>query len=296
MSADELLWVLAIDHRDSFRTQFLGLNGTPTAADVATARALKAIVFEGLRRAIAAGIPEGTPGLLVDEEYGGDLIAAARAEGAVTAVPVEESGQRWLRIRPEPDAVPGMLQRLAPTYAKVLIRFRPDDPARRKRAQIDQLLHLQDVVQGRSARWMVELLTPAPDDPTRSEDDELRAEHVICSVQELTAAGLTPHLWKLEGMPTTAAYEAVAEAAGTRGGARCLVLGRGADDEAVSRWLTLAAPVRGFTGFAIGRTLWWRPLADHRAGRIDRRGAADAIAANYLRMIRTYLRAARRSD
>ena len=40
----------------------------------------------------------------------------------------------------------------------------------------------------------------------------------------------------------------------------CVVLGRGADDEKVDHWLREAAPVEGYVGFAIGRSIWGNPL------------------------------------
>ncbi|HEY6933413.1 MAG TPA: DUF2090 domain-containing protein, partial [Marmoricola sp.] len=69
--------------------------------------------------------------------------------------------------------------------------------------------------------------------------------------------------------------------------AGCLVLGRGADTTAVRRWLTTAAQVPGFTGFAVGRTVWWEPLRAFVAGG-SRDEAVDAIAANYLDLVEAY--------
>ena len=70
------------------------------------------------------------------------------------------------------------------------------------------------------------------------------------------------------------------------------MLGRGADEAAVERWLTLAAPVSGFSGFAVGRTIWWEPLRAYYDGRFSRSEAIETIAGTYLRLISVYLRAA----
>ena len=43
--------------------------------------------------------------------------------------------------------------------------------------------------------------------------------------------------------------------AGGRDGVVCVVLGRGASIEKVEQWLREAAPVEGFIGFAIGRSI-----------------------------------------
>jgi myo-inositol catabolism protein IolC len=61
----------------------------------------------------------------------------------------------------------------------------------------------------------------------------------------------------------------------------CIVLGRGEDDQKVRQWLTTAAGVPGFIGFAVGRTTFWGPLVDYRANKISRQKAVGQIAANY---------------
>jgi myo-inositol catabolism protein IolC len=78
---------------------------------------------------------------------------------------------------------------------------------------------------------------------------------------------------------------------GGRDGVVCVVLGRGADDAKVDHWLAQAAPVEGFVGFAIGRSIWWDPLKAYVAGKIERSAGARQIAENYLRFVKVYERA-----
>jgi len=49
-----------------------------------------------------------------------------------------------------------------------------------------------------------------------------------------------------------------------------VVLGRGADLPRVATWLKVAAPVPGYVGMAIGRTIWLDALSEHLAGRLER--------------------------
>ena len=67
-----------------------------------------------------------------------------------------------------------------------------------------------------------------------------------------------------------------------------MLLGRGADDEKVDHWLTQAAPVDGFIGFAIGRSIWWDALKGFLGGDLPREEAAQQVADNYLRFIKVY--------
>jgi 5-dehydro-2-deoxygluconokinase len=68
----------------------------------------------------------------------------------------------------------------------------------------------------------------------------------------------------------------------------CVLLGRGASNEKVEQWLRAASPVEGFIGFAIGRSIWWDALKGYLAGDLDRRGAAEKIAENYLHFVQIY--------
>ena len=97
-------------------------------------------------------------------------------------------------------------------------------------------------------------------------------------------------MWKIEGVDSEAACRAIAEQtrAGGRDGVTCVLLGRGADDAKVDQWLTAAAPVEGYIGFAIGRSIWGDPLKAYLTGGMERQDAAGKIAENYTRFIQVY--------
>jgi 5-dehydro-2-deoxygluconokinase len=61
----------------------------------------------------------------------------------------------------------------------------------------------------------------------------------------------------------------------------CIILGRGEDDKKVRQWLTTAAGVPGFIGFAVGRTTFWDPLVNYRARKITRDAAVAQIAESF---------------
>src|SRR5919199_1239210 len=53
----------------------------------------------------------------------------------------------------------------------------------------------------------------------------------------------------------------------------CVLLGRGASDDKVDHWLRQAAPVEGFIGFAIGRSIWGDALTGFINGSLEREAA-----------------------
>jgi myo-inositol catabolism protein IolC len=114
-------------------------------------------------------------------------------------------------------------------------------------------------------------------------DLKLRPGLMIRVIHELQDAGIEADVWKIEGLDTADDCARVVAAAhrGGREKVGCIILGRGEDDKKVREWLSIAAAVPGFIGFAVGRTTFWDPCVDHRAGKISREAAVAEIARRY---------------
>jgi myo-inositol catabolism protein IolC len=113
---------------------------------------------------------------------------------------------------------------------------------------------------------------------------------MLGAIKELQDAGIEPDVWKIEGIDQREDCERIAQQvrSGGRDGVACVVLGRGANEDAVIHWLRQGAGVPGYIGFAIGRTIWWDALKAHLGGETDRGTAAKTISENYRRMIDVY--------
>ncbi len=70
--------------------------------------------------------------------------------------------------------------------------------------------------------------------------------------------------------------------------AAATILGRGEDDTKVREWLTVAAAVPGFIGFAVGRTSFWDPLVDWRGKKTTRQAAVAEIARRYQEFVEIF--------
>src|SRR4029077_11169300 len=122
-------------------------------------------------------------------------------------------------------------------------------------------------------------------------DAELRPELMRRAIEDAQNAGIEVDVWKIEGVDEQADAAMLAEQARTgegREGVTCVLLGRGASTEKVEQWLREAAPVEGFIGFAIGRSIWWDALKSFLSGGVERADAAAAIADNYLHFVGVY--------
>ncbi len=116
---------------------------------------------------------------------------------------------------------------------------------------------------------MFELLVPAEKaqldqlkGSTKAYDLDLRPKLMVQAIKELQDAGVEPDVWKIEGLDRREDCEEIVSAAHRDGRDKvgCIILGRGEDDDKVREWLTTAAGVKGFIGFAVGRTDFWEAV------------------------------------
>ena len=268
-------FMLAFDHRRSLLTSFFEVEDDPDERQVASAREIKTVIADGLLAAIGRSrVDRAEAGGLVDATFGGIAIDRLRTAGVRFAVPVEASGERELRFehadwRERIDAI-------HPTWAKVLVRYNPSGDAAMNARQRDRMLDLQTVARALRVGFLLELLVP-PEPAQRTEDYDIatRPGLVVRAIDELREADIQPDLWKIEGLERREDCATVAEHAG----APCVVLGRGADADAVERWLRAGAGI--FDGFAIGRSIWWDPARAYVDGSADRDATVTAIAERY---------------
>ena len=296
---DQKLYILAFDHRGSFQKKFFGIEGEPDSEQTAIIADAKHLIFEGLLQAVSAGADPSVTGVLVDEQFGSTVPAEALERGLKLAMPAERSGQNMFDFQ-YGDDFGEHITRFRPDFTKVLVRLNPDGDPAENSVQLGKLKRLSDWLKDNDRKFLFELLVPAEesqlaavDGDTERYDSELRPELMRRAIAQIQDAGIEVDIWKIEGVDERSDCEMlVAQArSGGRDGVVCVVLGRGADDAKVDEWLTAAAPVEGFVGFAIGRSIWWDPLKAYVDGKIERAAGARKIAENYLRFIAVYERA-----
>jgi myo-inositol catabolism protein IolC len=293
-----LLFILADDHRDSLEKELYKLTEAPTAAQAARIRADKMLVYEALVAATTRLPDAAQAGILVDEEYGADVAElAAKSDGRIDlSMPLEASGKDWFEFAYGDDwkTHAGFF---ATDHAKVLIRDNPSLSVPDRLQQAERLKVVSAWAAETRHHLIVELLVPATDNDLatvggdkKRYDSELRPKLTLEVLGFLQDHGADPAIWKIEGMDTPEDAAAVADLA-RRGGrdAECIILGRHAPKEDLDRWLEVAAPLPGYVGFAIGRSIWWDPLVGHLAGTISSDVAQHQIAENYLSYAHAYL-------
>jgi myo-inositol catabolism protein IolC len=314
---DGKLYILAFDHRGSFQKKMFGIEGDPTAEETETIADAKRLIFEGMLEAVSRGVMAEATGVLVDEQFGSDIPRRAHDHGLKLAMPVEKSGQEEFDFQ-YGDDFGAHIEHYNPDFSKVLVRHNPDGDAEMNERQIERLKRLADWLHeqpddSRAARlseagrrtggkrerkFLFELLVPATDEQlaevggdTDRYDAELRPELMRRTIEIYQNAGVEVDVWKIEGVDEQSDAAMLAEQARSgpgREGVTCVLLGRGASTEKVNQWLEQAAPVDGFIGFAIGRSIWWDALKGFLSNQLSREAAAAQVADNYLHFVRVY--------
>jgi myo-inositol catabolism protein IolC len=294
---DKPLYILPFDHRGSFQTKMFGWSGALTAEQTAEIAAAKQVVYDGFKAAVQDGVPQQKAGILTDEQFGSAILRDAVAHHYTTACCVEKSGQEEFDFEYGEDFA-HHIEAIRPTFSKVLVRYNAEGNRIVNARQARRLKRLSDYLHnGSGSLFMFELLVPAEKSQIerfkgdkKAYDLQLRPQLMVRAIEELQDAGVEPDVWKIEGLDRRQDCEKVVAAARRDGRDRvgCIILGRGEDDRKVHEWLTTAAAVPGFIGFAVGRTSFWEPLVAWRARQITREQAVSDIMGRYREFVDTF--------
>jgi myo-inositol catabolism protein IolC len=294
---DGKLYILAFDHRGSFQKKMFGIEGDPSPEQTESIADAKRLIFEGMLEAVNRGAEAGATGVLVDEQFGSDIPQRAREHGLKLSMPVEKSGQDEFDFEYGED-FGAHIEKFDTDFSKVLVRLNPDDDPELNRRQLERLKRLADWLHENDRKFLFELLVPATEGQLASVegdtdryDAELRPALMREAIEQTQNAGVEVDIWKIEGVDQREDCEMLARVARSgpgREGVACVLLGRGASTEKVEHWLQVAAPVDGFIGFAIGRSIWWDALKGFLEDGLERQAAAAQIAENYLHFIEVY--------
>ncbi len=297
---DKPLYIQPFDHRGSFQTKMFGWKSKLTTEQTAEIAAAKQVIYEGFEAAVAAGVPKEKTGILVDEQFGAAILHHAAAQGYITACPAEKSGQDEFDFEYGQDFATH-IEAFRPTFCKVLVRYNPEGDEALNQGQSARLKRLSDYLHSESnSLLMFELLVPAEKAQLDSVggdkeiyDLEIRPGLMVKAIEQLQGAGVEADVWKIEGLDRREDCEKIVVAARRNGRNKvgCIVLGRGEDDKKVHEWLTTAARVSGFIGFAVGRTVFWEPLVEMRDKKISREAAVAEVARRYQALEDTFEKA-----
>ncbi|MFH1315657.1 MAG: DUF2090 domain-containing protein [Candidatus Uhrbacteria bacterium] len=287
------LYILPFDHRSTFAQKLLDFGYPVKEKDKVQVTRYKKIVFDAYELAMKQAHCSSCLGLLVDQEFGSSILKDVKKKQYNFAMPVEASGKKIFNFQ-FGNQFGHELIKYEPTFAKALVRYNPANKADNV-VQLKRLKRLSDFCEKNAQRFMLEVLIP----PTESQlkkakgdqhrfDQKTRPGLMVKIVQEMHQAGIEPDVWKITGVETKKDWEMISKAIRgerKRRAVSIIVLGRGGDKEQVDLWIKTAASTGLVNGFAIGRTIFFKPLEDYRDKKIKRAEAVEQISQNYLRFI-----------
>ena len=286
---DKPLYVLPFDHRATFSKNMFGFKDPLSQEQIDQVAAIKMVIYDAFKSAVAGGVRKEYAGILVDEQFGPAILRDAAKQGFITSSPAEKSGQNEFQFEYGADFA-RHIEAFQPTFCKVLVRYNPEGDKAANGRQAARLKQLSDYLHKSGRLYMFELLVPAEPaqlqrlgNDKKAYDLQLRPTLMVQAIHELQDAGVEADVWKIEGIDRKEDCQKVVAAArrGGRDKVGCIILGRGEDDNKVKEWLTNAAAVPGFIGFAVGRTTFWDALVNYHTNKISRDAAVAQIAGSY---------------
>lgn len=272
------LYILPFDHRTSLVRDLLGATYPVKGAQKQRMIELKQIIFDGLLAAKAAYRGTGTLATIIDEEFGARIITQAKRHGVPIALTTEAPGHdRFAFIHGNDFGT--RLTKIRPTFAKVLVYYEVGDEKRNKPTR-RLLKKLSMWCEKEGIDFMLEVLI---------QNAGPKAQWSGKMIDECEADGVKPTIWKIEALETAAEWHALAR----HTKASIIILGRGESQRQVDAWLTAAAHSGKVLGFAIGRTIFLKPLQKFVAGTFTREQTVARIAKNYLHAIKLWEKEAR---
>ena len=266
------LQVLAFDHRTQFEDSCKQHN-QPTSRITE----FKSLVFEGFKK-VATERPDLPLALLVDPQYGADILQASAYASYSVGAPIEQAGSYPVEWLCGEELHEHLLSRPSEWFIKVLWHYHTDLPAAEKERQLIQLKRLEEICQLLDRRLMLELILPAH----LSQDGNAMA----AAIDEVYEAQITPFWWKIMALDTKMEWQHVTAALDRHDSeAGIIVLGKNAPLETFPAWFKTLRSTPHTCGFAIGRSIFWKPWESFVSGSMAPDEIPSIIEKNYVAVL-----------
>lgn len=266
------LQVLAFDHRTQFEDSCKQHN-QPTSRITE----FKSLVFEGFKK-VATERPDLPLALLVDPQYGADILQDSAYASYSVGAPIEQAGSYPVEWLCGEELHEHLLSRPSEWFIKVLWHYHTDLPAAEKERQLIQLKRLEEICQLLDRRLMLELILPAH----LSQDGNAMA----AAIDEVYEAQITPFWWKIMALDTKMEWQQVTDALDRHDSeAGIIVLGKNAPLETFPAWFKTLRSTPHTCGFAIGRSIFWKPWESFVSGSMAPDEIPSIIEKNYVAVL-----------
>ena len=284
------LYILPFDHRNTFFKELFSSSGLLNNNQIEIIKHAKQLIYDAFLMCIESGVPKEYAAILVDEQYGNEIILNAKSRGITVCINVERSGQHELDFE-YGNEFTEHIKKYSPTFCKVLVRYNPDSDKELNKRQLQKLAIISYFCKENGYKYLVEVLIP-PTDKQIEEfkkdyfkfDTTMRPKLTVKTIQEMQNNNVEPDVWKIEGLFNKQDYvHAVKQAReGSREQVGIIILGKGDSKEHVEKWISEGAQVEGVIGFAVGRTVFLEPIKEYIKEIINKEKCIEKIHDNFM--------------
>ena len=270
------VYALAFDHRVQLEAMAKE-QGVNTSQIVK----LKEIIGQALRLAHDRSDMDGRIGLIADSRYGARVLAKFTDTDCWIARPVELPTTKPLQFEAGDNVGLDLVSWPSEHVVKVLVNYHPDDSTPVREATERRVLELYEACIKTEHELLLEVIVPED-----SSQDDTTVADVMSRFYDLD---VYPDWWKLPP-PTVAGWAHVNRVIDTYD-SHCrgvLLLGLDAPEAVVAAGFEAAAGQEKCKGFAVGRTIFSAPARRWMSGAISDEEATEAIAENYIRMVKLW--------
>ncbi len=307
------LFVLGIDHRVDLCREILESQAQqPSEDERERAAGLKQLVFDGLVQAIEGGIAKSQVAIWVDADLGEAVLLRARAMAMATAVSIGRPDMDPIRQEGLTEQI-GNLARLGTSYAGVRVPCNPSMTREERDGRLSALRTLSESCRSKGPALLLELVM-LPSKNGLQEDggilewnEKVRPLLTVEAMRELQDAGVEPSVWVVDppaGARAAATIAAQAHLDDRVGVSVLFAVGNEPSIEHTRAGLPpperaavqMAARTTGVTGVLVGPSAYFRQLALHNSGEMNRADAVTAIASGFRARCEGFSEARRTSD
>ena len=267
--SEKLLALLAYDHRWQFE-QLCDRYQQPYSKIIA----FKKAVFDGFKTIYTAD-RQSDMGIIIDPEYGHDIIKEAAFMGINICTPAEASGTECLSWIDGISAYSSLVENSSAWTVKVLWKYHHNMVLALKTQQLKQLAELAYVCNKLERRMMLELIIPP--------QFQCDGESLSLAMADVYEHGIYPFWWKLQALKKANQWRQV-DAVIDQYDPTVGVIILGGVEQAIDNYthtFELARNSKYVNGFAVGRSIFWPSWLAYIAGEVDESVVAQKIAENY---------------
>ncbi len=270
------IYMLPFDHRD-FLIRSFSLKRPLSKENKNLISFYKAIIFQGFLLARKQLKNNKNLAILIDEEFGSDIIKIAKQQKILLSISTEKSGQEFFEFE-HGSNFGKFIKSSNPDFVKVLVRYDLDNK-KQNLLQLKKLKKLNDFCKLNKMKFLIELLTPKIND---------KAKNTALVISEIQQYGIDPDIWKIEAYDKKSDWEIIIRQIKNlknRNNVAIIMLGRGEDMKQVRSWIKIAKKFQDINGFAVGRTIFYKPIMELYNGKISKNKAIEMIKDNYIKII-----------